>query len=173
MEKQTRNKANLYDGLIFLCGSIGLLIYSLVSYNAAFLKDWSQSPYLFPLIISVCVGILSTALIIQGVKKEAQSSEMGVLTISSKPNYKGVAVVIAIVAVYYAALTMIKTPIVTVMIFSLAITISIFEVSTILFLFILMWYLGVRKAPVLILTPLLATLFISIAFRTLLHVLLP
>ena len=62
---------------------------------------------------------------------------------------------------------------VTIGIFSFMYTFSTFEVVTVPFLASMMAFMGVRKVRVLVLVPLGTTLFLSIAFRTLLHVLLP
>ena len=64
-------------------------------------------------------------------------------------------------------------PYVTIGIFSLMYTFSTYEVATVVFLAAMMAFMSVRKLPILIFVPLGTTLFLSIAFRTLLHVLLP
>lgn len=177
MTKMTKSRANLIDGIVFLVVALGLFAYAIISFNAGFNKDWAQSPSLFPLIVSFMIGFLSVALILQSLRRVKletgfeDAAEVG--DVRKKTNLKGVAIVFAIISIYYAVLSLVKIPIVTIMIYSLAITLSIFEVATILLLVVLMWYLGVRKASVLVLTPVLSTLFISIAFRSMLHVLLP
>ena len=84
-------------------------------------------------------------------------------------------VVIALIlcVLYYAALAFIKVPYVTIGILSFAYTFSTFEVVTIVFLIAMMIFMGVRKIPVLVFVPIGTTLFLSLAFRTFLHVLLP
>ena len=84
-------------------------------------------------------------------------------------------VVIALIlcAIYYAALAFIKIPYITIGILSFAYTFSTFEVVTIVFLIAMMIFMGVRKIPVLVFVPIGTTLFLSLAFRTFLHVLLP
>ena len=44
---------------------------------------------------------------------------------------------------------------------------------TVVFLIAMMIFMGVRKIPVLVFVPIGTTLFLSLAFRTFLHVLLP
>lgn len=173
MIRMTKSRANLIDGFVFLTAAICLFAYSIISYNADFNKDWAQSPYLFPLIVSIMIGFLSVSLILQTMRQSKIQTAIEEVAAHKKMNLKGVAIVFAIISIYYLVLTVVKIPIVTIMIYSLAITFSIFEAATILLLVVLMWYLGVRKASILVLTPVLSTLFISIAFRTLLHVLLP
>ena len=80
---------------------------------------------------------------------------------------------ILICVLYYAALAFIKVPYVTIGILSFAYTFSTFEVVTIVFLIAMMTFMGVRKIPVLVFVPIGTTLFLSLAFRTFLHVLLP
>ncbi len=84
-------------------------------------------------------------------------------------------VVIALIlcVLYYAALAFIKVPYVTIGILSFAYTFSTFEVVTIVFLIAMMIFMGVRKIPVLVFVPIGTTLFLSLAFRTFFHVLLP
>ena len=76
-------------------------------------------------------------------------------------------------AIYYAALAFIKIPDITIGILSFAYTFSTFEVVTVVFLIAMMIFMGVRKIPVLVFVPIGTTLFLSLAFRTFLHVLLP
>ena len=75
--------------------------------------------------------------------------------------------------IYYAVLMYLKMPYITVGIFTFFLTFSTFEVATWLFLIVMMMYMGVRKPVILIPVPLGVTLFLSIAFRTMLNVLLP
>ena len=74
---------------------------------------------------------------------------------------------------YYLALANLKIPYITIGIFSFMYTFSTFEVATVVFLAAMMGFMGVRKPFILVLVPLGTTLFLSIAFRMLLHVLLP
>lgn len=173
MSKSIKGKSNLIDGFVFLTSAIALLAYALITYNTSFTKEWSQSPSLFPLIVSLIMVFLSISLIFQELKKIKNENSAEVISDQKNTNLKGVAVVFIIILLYYTTMVTIKIPIVTIMISTLAVTLSIFEVATIFLLTVLMWYLGVRKASVLILTSVLSTLFVSIAFRSLLHVLLP
>ena len=88
-------------------------------------------------------------------------------------NWRGVGVVLILCALYYGALFFVKLPYVTVGIFAFFFTFSTFEVATWIFLIAMMVYMGVRKPMILALVPLGFTLFLSIAFRTMLNVLLP
>ena len=75
--------------------------------------------------------------------------------------------------IYYLALAVLRIPYITFGILSWSLTISNFEVCTFIFLVAMMLYLGVRRIPVLAAVPLGTTLFLSVAFRAMLHVLLP
>ena len=41
------------EGILFLLLGGALLWHGLDGYNQAFIKDWSQSPYLFPVLVAV------------------------------------------------------------------------------------------------------------------------
>ncbi len=161
----------LFEGMVFCGGGLWLLSYSLTSQAAAFNKDWAQSPYLFPLIISVCTIILSLWIMIDGIKKTRAA-------VASDPHFevsklKYVGIVLVLCCLYYIALKYLKMPYVTVGILNFYFTFCVFEVVTLIFLILMMAIMGVRKIPILVLVPLGVTLFLSIAFRTMLHVLLP
>ena len=161
----------IVEGVLFCGSGLGLLSYSLISYGKSFNKDWAQSPYLFPLIVGVGMIGLSLWLIgegIQAVKREAASKVP-----FSGEQLRWVAVTLILCGCYYLALANLKIPYVTIGIFSFMYTFSTFEVVTVVFLAAMMGFMGVRKPLILTLVPLGTTLFLSIAFRTLLHVLLP
>ena len=48
-----KNKVSslIAEGILFCGSGILLLSYSLISYAKAFNKSWSQSPYLFPVLV--------------------------------------------------------------------------------------------------------------------------
>jgi len=173
MEKQKKLNSNIYEGIFFMIIGISLIIYSLISYSNSFNKDWSQSPYAFPILVSIFICLLSISLLVQGFKTSKQTEINKKVSSTLKPNIKGVIVVISMSAIYYAALSLVSMPMFTLTIISLAISVSTFEVATILFLFALLFYLGVRNKLKLVLIPISTTIFLSIAFRTLLYVLLP
>lgn len=175
-----RNKINslIIEGIIFCGSGIALLSYSLISYNKAFNKIWAQSPYLFPLIVAVAMIGLSLWILgegIQKMKKEAAAGEKSGAPAKAESGEKTHWVVIALVlcTLYYIALATLKIPYITIGIFSFMYTFSTFEVVTVIFLIAMMVFMGVRKPVILALVPLGTTLFLSLAFRTFLHVLLP
>ena len=148
-----KNKVSslIAEGILFCGSGILLLSYSLMSYAKSFNKAWSQSPYLFPALVGAALIGLSLWIIGQGVlemKRTAVQAQNGAAAGKAIPR-------------------------VTIGILSFSITISIFEVATIVFLIAMMAFMGVRKVPVLILVPVCTSLFLSIAFRTCLHVMLP
>lgn len=164
-QKRFLNHA-LQEGIFFLLISGALLWYSLESYSSSFNKDWSQSPSLFPVVISLLLGVLSVILLVQGVREKAADRPSGGRLVQTL-------IVIGISLLYYLALSVIKMPYLAISVSSLVLNLSTFEVATIVFLLGLMLYLGVRSLPVLVAVPLGTTVFLSVMFRTLLHVLLP
>lgn len=93
--------------------------------------------------------------------------------IPASVKFRGVVITLVLCTLYYAALSFLKIPYITVGVLSFQYTFSTFEVVTLVFLGAMMAYMGVRKPLILTLVPVGTTLFLSIAFRTLLHVLLP
>lgn len=155
------------EGVFFLLLGGSLLFYSLDSYSKSFNKDWTQSPSLFPVVVSVLMGLLAIIVLAGGIReKNAQAA-------AAKGNTKQVLIILGMSLLYYLALAVIKMPYLAVTAFSLTFTLSTFEVATCVFLLVLMLYLGVRSKPVLIAVPVGSTVFLSIMFRTLLRVLLP
>lgn len=181
-----KNKVSslIAEGILFCGSGILLLSYSLMSYAKSFNKAWSQSPYLFPLLVGAALIGLSVWIMGQGVlemkQAAAQRAEGAAVGKSAAGNAAGshrklVAVlsVLVLCILYYLVLGEVSIPRVTIGILSFSITISIFEVATVVFLIAMMAFMGVRKVPVLILVPVCTSLFLSIAFRTCLHVMLP
>ena len=67
--------------------------------------------------------------------------------------------VLLLCVLYYVVLGEVSIPRVTIGILSFSITISIFEVATIVFLIAMMAFMGCGKVPVLILVPVCTSLF--------------
>ena len=154
-----------------------LLSYSLSSYAKGFNKSWEQSPYLFTLIVALAMIGLSLWIVGEGVtamKKEAAvPNDKKVSKEEKTEKRRWVVIALILCVLYYAALAFIKVPYVTIGILSFAYSFSTFEVVTIVFLIAMMIFMGVRKIPVLVFVPIGTTLFLSLAFSTFLHVLLP
>lgn len=183
-----KNKVHslIVEGVLFCGSGLGLLSYSLISYGKAFNKSWAQSPYLFPLIVGAAMTGLSIWLMGEGIqaarrdasentaaKADKTPAHAGAPKAIDKSQMRGVAVALVMCGVYYLALAELKIPYITIGILSFMYTFSTFEVATVVFLAAMMGYMGVRKLPVLVCVPLGTTLFLSIVFRALLHVLLP
>ena len=167
-----KNKIHSFiiEGALFCGGGLGLLSYSLISYGKSFNKDWAQSPYLFPLIVGFALTGLSIWLMWEGImagKKSAPAKSI------AGSQIRWVVAALVLCGIYYLALAKLKIPYVTIGIFSFMYTFSPYEVAPVVFLAAMMAFMSVRKLPILIFVPLGTTLFLSIAFRTLLHVLLP
>lgn len=172
-----KNKINslIIEGIIFCGSGLGLLSYSLISYQKAFNKNWSQSPYLFPLIVALAMIGLSVWIIGEGVLEIKRETAAGSREKKKESGAKMRWVIIALVicGLYYLALATIRLPQITIGILTFRYMFSTFEIVTVVFLAAMMAFMGVRKPVILTLVPLGTTLFLSIAFRTLLHVLLP
>jgi len=84
------------DGIFFILFAVALFTYAIQSYQNDFTKDWSMSPYLFPLVASVLLVCLGAVLLLQGVmaykKAEAEPKEKG--------NLGGVLIVVVMVGLY-------------------------------------------------------------------------
>ena len=150
----------IVEGIVFCGSGLVLLSYSLSSYAKGFNKSWEQSPYLFPLIVALAMIGLSLWIVGEGVtamKKEAAvPNDKKVSKAEKTEKRRWVVIALILCVLYYAALAFIKVPYVT-----------------IVFLIAMMIFMGVRKIPVLVFVPIGTTLFLSLAFRTFLHVLLP
>lgn len=171
-----KNKINslIIEGIIFCGSGLALLSYSLISYANAFNKVWAQSPYLFPLIVGIAMIGLALCIIGEGVtamKKEAAAEPKAKKDTSEK--IKWVVIALVLCGIYYLVLANVRLPEFAFMVSSLRCSFATFEVATVVFLAAMMAFMGVRKPVILVCVPVGTTLFLSIVFRTLLHVLLP
>ena len=160
----------IVEGIVFCGSGLVLLSYSLSSYAKGFNKSWAQSPYLFPLIVAI--AMIGLSLWIVG-EAAANPDDKKPEKAGKTEKRRWVVIALILCAIYYAALAFIKIPYITIGILSFAYTFSTFEVVTVVFLIAMMIFMGVRKIPVLVFVPIGTTLFLSLAFRTFLHVLLP
>ena len=147
MKKKCVLNHAMQEGLLLLLLGGWLLWYSLDAYQHSYIKDWSQSPSLFPVIVSCLLGLFGVIIFSQGmgVRNEAEETPHNTLQ---------VVVLLGMTLAYYLAL-------------------SVFEVATAVFLAAMMAYLGVRSKAVLLFVPVGTSAFLSVMFRTLLRVLLP
>lgn len=166
MKKKCVLNHAMQEGILLLLLGGGLLWYSIDAYQHSYIKDWLQSPSLFPVIISCLLGLFGVILFAQGIKEKGKESKKGGNTVQ-------VLVLLGMSLVYYFALSVIDLPYLALTVGSLTFALSSFEVATVVFLAAMMFYLGVRKKAVLVFVPIGASVFLSIMFRTLLRVLLP
>ena len=164
----TINK-NIKDGIFFFVLGIVLGIYCINGYNNSFNHDISQSPYLFPMLIAVFFIILSLSLIYQGVRHTVPIDTSKY----EQYNFKNLIFFLILSFVYYIFLTIHPLPYITFGFIKFSLTVSNFEIATLIYVLILMYYMGVRNIKLLVLVPLITPIFLSITFRTMLNVLLP
>jgi len=122
---------------------------------------------------TVQAGSGETAQTAGGAVQETQAAGAAQAAGKSGEKLRWVVTALIICGLYYLALGSLHLPQVTIGILSFRYMFSTFEIVTVVFLIAMMAFMGVRKPAVLALVPLGTTLFLSIAFRTLLHVLLP
>lgn len=164
-KKRCLNHA-MQEGICLLLLGGWLLWYSLDAYKRSYIKDWAQSPSLFPVIVACLLGLFGVIIFCQGMmEKEPAKQTAGRIA--------PVAVLLGMSLAYYLALSMIDLPYLAMTIGSLTVALSVFEAATAVFLAAMMFYLGVRSKAVLVFVPIGASAFLSFMFRTLLRVLLP
>ena len=165
MKKRILNSA-MQEGLALLLLGGWLLFYGLEAYSKSYIKDWAQSPSLFPVIVSGLLMLFGVIILRQGLRERGAAA--------GKAGHTGQVLVLLLMSLaYYLALSVIRLPYLGVTIASLTFAFSTFEAATIVFLAAMMAYLGVRSKRVLVLVPVCSSLFLSVMFRTLLRVLLP
>ena len=105
--KLIRNHA-LQEAVLLLALCAVLVWYSLSGYAAAFNKDWSQSPFLFPIILGGLFGMLGLITLIGGLCRGLEERS------NKKPiSRRGVLRVLAVLGfslAYYAVLALVKLP---------------------------------------------------------------
>lgn len=166
MKKKCVLNHAMQEGLLLLLLGGWLLWYSLDAYQHSYIKDWSQSPSLFPVIVSCLLGLFGVIIFSQGmgVRNEAEETPHNTLQ---------VVVLLGMTLAYYLALSVMNLPYMALTVGSLTLALSVFEVATAVFLAAMMAYLGVRSKAVLLFVPAGTSAFLSVMFRTLLRVLLP
>ena len=166
MKKKCGLNSAMQEGLFLLVLGGWLLWYSVDAYRHSYIKDWAQSPSLFPVIIACLLGVFGVEIFRQGWMEKAREKKAGGQALR-------VAVLFGMSLAYYFALSVIKLPYMALTVGSLTFALSVFEVATVVFLAAMMAYLGVRNKRVLLFVPIGASAFLSVMFRTLLRVLLP
>ena len=165
MKKKCCLNHAMQEGIILLLLGGWLLWYGLDAHQHSYIKDWTQSPSLFPVIVACLLGLFGVIIFMQGRKATAESKKGG--------NVLPVIVLLGMSLLYYLALAVVDLPYMALNIGSMTVALSVFEVATVVFLAAMMFYLEVRNKAVLVFVPIGTSVFLSIMFRTLLRVLLP
>lgn len=166
MMKKLKLNHDVQEGIALLLLGGFLMVHSADAHSASMLRDWAQSPGLFPAAVSLLLAALGVTILRQGLRRSAEETGEG-----GRP--AKAAALMGMCAAYYLALALIRMPYLGVTLFSLTLTFSVFEAATAVFLLAMMLYLGVRRVRTLALAAAGTTAFVSVMFRTLLRVLLP
>lgn len=167
MKKKCVLNNAMQEGLFFLLLSGWLLWYSLDAYGKSYIKDWAQSPSLFPVLVSGLLALFGVIILRQGLaSRDASAGKKGGNTLQ-------VLIILGMALAYYLALAVIKLPYMAVTAAGMTFALSTFEVVTVVYLIVMMYYLGVRNKTVLVCVPICSSVFLSVIFRTMLRVLLP
>ena len=152
------SNSKIKESLFFIAIAIIILVYSLVNHYTTKDLQWGLSPYLFPLLVSVFMIIISISLFAEGIKDEKLKKKEPTNKEEKKEivYWKEVLFTILFSIVYYFAMDIIG-----------------FIVSTILFLLILFAFLGERRKWLITIISVSTTAIIYFIFGVLLHVMLP
>lgn len=85
-KKLIKNKA-MHEAILFLMMSIGLLIHALTKHYAQSMPDWKMSPYLFPLLVSFFLFLLSISMLADARRTLKISEEEKQDKVSPQPIY--------------------------------------------------------------------------------------
>jgi len=170
MEKKRIISHAMQEGLFFLLLGGWLMHDSLAAYGRSYIKDWAQSPSLFPALVSGLLMLFGVILLSRGLRERGEKHQEEQ---KKGGNALRVLILLAMSLAYYFALAVIRLPYAGFTVGSLAFAFSAFEPATVVFLAAMMAFLGVRSKRVLIMVPVGTSLFLSVMFRTLLRVLLP
>ena len=122
MKKKWGFNHGMQEGaLLFLLGG-WLLWYSLDAYQHSYIKDWLQSPSLFPVVVSCLLGLFGVIIFTQGIKAGETETQKGGNTVQ-------VLVLLGMSLAYYLALSVIDLPYMALTIGSLTFALSVFELA--------------------------------------------
>jgi hypothetical protein len=145
--------SEIQEGLLFfLCAAL-LLVYSLVNHLGSISLEWKLSPYLFPLLIAICLGVLSVSLLAEGFRKKG-TEEVGAK--------KGVSLWKRSICIFLFAIC-----------YFLLMNLITFIPATILFLIVSFLYLGERRLWLIGALSLSTAFIVYFLFDVMLHVMLP
>lgn len=141
--------STFWEGVFLFVVSVFGISMSFISHKD-FNVEWKLSPYLFPLIISFFLFILSISIIMQGLKDESEKKEKGKIDIKSL-------LIFGLVCILYL----------------LVFNFLGFVLSTIILLVLLMMLLGERRWWFILLVSVISSLIIYLLFAKYLSVMLP
>ena len=138
-----------WEGVFLFVVSVFGISMSFISHKD-FNVEWKLSPYLFPLIISFFLLILSISIIMQGLKDESEKKEKSKIDIKSL-------LIFGLICILYL----------------LVFNFLGFVLSTIILLVLLMMLLGERRWWFILLVSVISSLIIYLLFAKYLSVMLP
>ena len=141
--------STFWEGIFLFVVSVFGISMSFISHKD-FNVEWKLSPYLFPLIISFFLLILSISIIMQGLKDESEKKEKSKIDIKSL-------LIFGLVCLLYL----------------LVFNFLGFVLSTIILLVLLMMLLGERRWWFILLVSVISSLIIYLLFAKYLSVMLP
>ena len=141
--------STFWEGVFLFVVSVFGISMSFISHKD-FNVEWKLSPYLFPLIISFFLLILSISIIMQGLKDESEKKEKSKIDIKSL-------LIFGLVCLLYL----------------LVFNFLGFVLSTIILLVLLMMLLGERRWWFILLVSVISSLIIYLLFAKYLSVMLP
>ena len=141
--------STFWEGVFLFVVSVFGISMSFISHKD-FNVEWKISPYLFPLIISFFLLILSISIIMQGLKDESEKKEKSKIDIKSL-------LIFGLVCILYL----------------LIFNFLGFVLSTIILLVLLMMLLGERRWLFILLVSVISSLIIYLLFAKYLSVMLP
>ena len=141
--------STFWEGVFLFVVSVFGISMSFISHKD-FNVEWKLSPYLFPLIISFFLLILSISIIMQGLKDESEKKEKSKIDIKSL-------LIFGLVCLLYL----------------LVFNFLGFVLSTIILLVLLMMLLGERRWWFILLVSVISSLVIYLVFAKYLSVMLP
>ena len=144
-----RSRKAIIEGCLFLVLALALGWHAVHSHYNGIKIGWELSPYLFPLLISIFLTLLSFALIAEGFKPAGEAR-------AAAGRWRTVLVTALAALAYFLLMPVLG-----------------FVLSTTLFLLGMFLYLGERRALILILVPLLFSSVVYILFGKMLYVMLP
>jgi len=143
------------EAIVFLVLSVWLSVYSYVKHYSGLKYDWKMSPYLFPILISLFLLVLSLALLYQAIRdyRRSADSQKGEAVYFNTFNFF---TTIALVVAYYIALKFIP-----------------FVIATTVLLVLMLILFKEKRWWVILLVSVLTTGLVYLLFGVGLHVNLP